>query len=306
MRKHPAAVAGLVLAICAAAVLVLVVVRARRAATPGEMAAYLPAGEGVILAIDFASLRQSGALAAMGGSKIAREPEYQAFVEGTGFDFQKDLDYALAWFQKGRFCALVRGRFDWSKLKDYVSAHAGICRNSFCRLEGSTSERRISFFPLGRGVIALAVGPDEWAAVELATRKPSRRGMNLPSRLVWLLVPGSTLRDADNLPAGMRLFAKAMQSAEKLSFALTSSGGQMAVELDVTCPSPKDASMLAYQLDGLTGRLKEMIARENQTPNPRDLSGVLTAGVFNTVDQRVLGRWPIHSEFLQSILGDSQ
>jgi hypothetical protein len=103
----------------------------------------------------------------------------------------------------------------------------------------------------------------------------------------------------------MRLFAKAMEGAEKVTFSLSTAEGRMAVELDASCRSPQDASTLAYQLDGVTRVLKEMIARENKSPNPSDLSGVLTAGVFNTVDQRVLGHWPINPEFLRSILGDS-
>jgi hypothetical protein len=270
------------------------------------MAAYLPAQEGVILAVDFASLRQSGVLAAVSGPGVAQEPEYQFFIQQTGFDYQADLDYALAWFRKGTFCALLRGRFDWPKLRAYAVARSGVCRNSFCRLEGSTSERRISFFPLGKGVIALAVGPDEWAATDLMNQKPSRRGTKIPSQPVWLMVPGSALRDEDRLPAGMRLFAKAMEGAERVTLSLAAAEGRMAVELDAACRSRRDAATMAYQLDGLTERLKEMIAQEHGTPNPHDLSGVLTAGVFNTVDQRVLGRWPINPEFLQSILGDSR
>jgi hypothetical protein len=305
-RPHPAVVVGLVLALCAAAVAGFAILRARRAATASEMASYLPAEEGVILAIDFAGLRQSGALAAVGGRRVAQEPDYQSFVQETGFDYQQDLDYAVAWFGNKTFCALLKGRFDWPKLKAYVARQSGTCRNSFCRLEGSTLERRISFFPVRSGVLALAVGPDEWAAAQLMTAKPSRRGMNIPNRPVWLLVPGGALREAERLPAGLRLFAMAMEGAEKVSLSLATSEGRMAVELDASCRSPKDASLLAYQLDGITGRLKEMIARENKSPNPGDLSGVLTAGVFNVIDQRVLGRWPVNPEFLQSIVGDSQ
>ncbi len=304
-RLHPALVVALVLALCAGAILGLAWFRSRRASTVGDMAAYLPAGEGVILGVDFTSLRQTGVLDALNGSGVAQEPEYQSFVLETGFDYQQDLDYALAWFRKGTFCALLKGRFDWSKLKAYVARQDGTCRNSFCRLEGSKVERRISFFPLSKGVMALAVGPDEWAAAMLVGKKPTRRGMSVPSQPVWLLVPAEALRDTNSLPAGTRLYAKAMESADKVVLSLATEEGRLAVQFDATCRSAQDASTLAYQLDGVTRLLKEMIARENKAPNPHDLSGALAAGVFNRVDQRVLGRWPIDRQFLQSILGDS-
>jgi hypothetical protein len=305
-RLNPALVVGLVLVLCAGIILGFALLRARRAVTVEDLAAYLPAEQGVVLAIDFASLRQSGLLAALGGSSVAQEPEYTSFVQSTGFDYQEDLDYALAWFRKGTTCILLRGRFDWSRLKDYAAGQQGVCRNSFCRVEGATPERRISFFPLTRGTMALAVGPDEWAATVLMEKKPVRLGMAVPRQPVWLSVPAPAFEDTESLPAGSRLFAKAMQGAEAVTLSLATTEGRMAIELDASCRSAEEASTLSFQLDGVTRILKDMIAREGKSPNPGDLSGVLAAGVFNRVDRRVLGRWPVAREFLESILGVSQ
>jgi hypothetical protein len=305
-RLHPALVVGLVLVLCAGIILGLALLRARRGVTVEDLAAYLPAEQGVVLAIDFASLRQAGLLAALGGSSVAQEPEYVFYVRDTGFDYQEDLDYALAWFRKGTACILLRGRFDWSKLKDYAAAQRGVCRNSFCRVEGSTPARRISFFPLTSSTMALAVAPDEWAATMLMDKKPGRLGLAVPRQPVWLNVPAPAFEDAGSLPAGSRLFAKAMQGAEMVTLSLTTAEGRMAIELDAACRSAEDASTLAFQLDGVTRILKDMITREGKSPNPGDLSGVLAAGVFNRVDSRVLGRWPVAREFLESILGVSQ
>lgn len=296
----------LVLALCAGMVGGFAYWRARQAVSAQDLAQYLPAAEGTVLAIDFAALRRAGLLAALGGSNVAQEADYVSFVEDTGFDYQADLDYLLAWFHGGTMCALLKGRFDWPKLKAYAIRRRGVCRNSFCRAEGVTAERRISFFPLSRGTMALAVGADEWAATALMDRKPARRGMQIPDKAVWLSVPAAELGDAGNLPAGSRLFAKAIQSADTVTLSLALDGGRAAVELDASCRSPEDASTLAYQLEGVTRILKEMIAREGKTPNPGDLSGVLAAGVFNRVERRVLGRWPVEHEFLASILGGSQ
>jgi hypothetical protein len=51
--------------------------------------------------------------------------------------------------------------------------------------------------------------------------------------------------------------------------------------------------------------LREMIAREHQTPNPGDLSGVLTSGTFNHLGTRVLGSWPLEKGFVEGLLGGS-
>jgi hypothetical protein len=60
---------------------------------------------------------------------------------------------------------------------------------------------------------------------------------------------------------------------------------------------------LAAQLGSITAMLREMIAREHQTPNPHDLSGVLTSGTFNHLGTRVLGSWPLEKGFVVGLLG---
>ena len=133
-RLHPVLVVLLVVAICGGLILGVGVMRNRRAATPQALVAHLPAEEGVILAIDFAALRRTGILAALSGTSVAQEPEYKSFVVETGFDYEQDLDYAVAWFGKDTTCVLLRGRFDWARLRAPTSrSQGGVCRNSFCR-----------------------------------------------------------------------------------------------------------------------------------------------------------------------------
>jgi hypothetical protein len=304
-RLHPALIVVLALAICGGLILVPVYLRNRHAANPSALLARLPAQEGAILSVDLAALRRAGLLDGLAGTRVVQEPEYQAFLAQTGFDYQQDLDYAVAWFGNDSTHVLLRGRFDWRRLKAYAASQNGVCRNAFCRLEGSTPSRRISFFPLKTDVMALAVGPDEWAATALMTEKPQRLAMDVPSQPVWLLLPVSTLQSSERLPAGTRLFAKAMESAQTVLLSLASKD-KLEIQLDVQCRSAGDASVLAFQLDGVTRLLKEMIAKENKTPNPGDLSGILAAGSFNAMDRRVLGRWPVGPEFLGSLLEDSQ
>ncbi|HET8548993.1 MAG TPA: hypothetical protein VFL57_13345, partial [Bryobacteraceae bacterium] len=85
--------------------------------------------------------------------------------------------------------------------------------------------------------------------------------------------------------------------------ALGPAGQRFELSLDVTCKTPEDAAILKAQLEGLTATLQKMIARENQTPNPNDLSGVLTAGRFERREHHVLGRWPIEAAFINSLAG---
>jgi hypothetical protein len=61
------------------------------------------------------------------------------------------------------------------------------------------------------------------------------------------------------------------------------------------------ASALLVQLEQLTETLRKWIAREDTKPNPGDLSGVLTAGIFRREDRRVYGSWPIPKEFIRAI-----
>ncbi len=63
------------------------------------------------------------------------------------------------------------------------------------------------------------------------------------------------------------------------AFAAFPAADGLQLRLEVTCRSPQQAGALLDQLRGLTETLREMIAREGHRPNPRDLSGVLTAGV---------------------------
>lgn len=295
-------VLGLVVAVCAGILAGIASFRARRLSTAAELAEHLPSEPGLIVGVDVAALRQSGLLAGLNSSRVYQEPEYAAFVLETGFDYQRDLDYILAWFRPGTTCMLLRGRFDWPRLKSYVEAQRGACRNAYCRMPGSTAERQISFFPLTKEVMALGVGSNEWIATMVGERNPSRRGFKPPERLIWIQTPGALMRDAAALPVGTRLFAKAMEDAEMVQLSLAAGATGMSVELDVTCRSPEAASTLAFQLQGLTNLLKQMLAAENKEPNPEDLSGVLAGGVFNQVDRRVLGRWPVGLRFFKGIL----
>ncbi len=233
-------------------------------------------------------------------SGVVQEPEYRVFVDQTGFDYARDLDSALVSFGGTGTFFLLRGRFDWKNLNDYTLVQGGTCFNTFCRVEGSTAERKISYFPLRNDIMALAVSTDEWAALQMQTRRPEQ-DMPIPPDPVWSVIGASALKQNASLPAGTRMFASALEGAQRVVLSLGPEGDAMRLRLDVTCRNAEGAAALASQLTGVTAQLRSLILRENQQPNPRDLSGILTAGRFESNAGHVIGRWPIQRSFLESL-----
>jgi hypothetical protein len=275
------------------------------ASAPG-MLQRLPAQTAIVLFLDFDTLRLGGILKLLPENKIAEDPEYQAFVRATGFDYRRDFDRAAVSFGRDGEFFVVKGKFDWKKLAAYAIAQGGACDNSLCRMPGSTPERRISFFPVQSNLMALAVSSDSFAATRLATLQPDAvQLLETPRDPVWLSIPADHLKTPDRLPAGTRLFATALSSADKILLSLGPQGKQFEARLNVTCRTAADAAALAGRLQQATSILQSMIARENQKPNPKDLSGVLTAGVFSQAGRRVFGRWPLQPVFLESLTGGS-
>lgn len=302
-RLPPWAVLFCLAALCAAVIGGVAYVRASRV-TPAALLSRLPADNALIVSVDFRALRSAGVLGVFSASRMLQEPEYRAFVDGTGFDYLNDLDSALVSFHPTGTYLLLRGRFDWKNLRDYVVQRGGTCYNTLCKVAGSTPQRRISFYPLQPGIMALAVSEDDAAATKMQVRGPKPK-LPIPDDPVWALIPVSALRDSATAPPGTRAFARALGAADSVLFAAAPDGRQITLRMDATCRTPAAASALATELRETTARLRELIAREHQAPNGADLSGVLAAGAFEPSDTHVLGRWPLGHEFLESLAGGS-
>ncbi len=300
-RLSPWLILLLVVAICGGVIALVALLRARHAST-ASLLERLPADDAVIVYADFRALRAAGVLELFAESKLSEEPEYRAFVEQSGFDFQQDLDSALISFHPDGNFFLLRGRFDWKMLNSFVTRQGGTCYNTFCRVAGSRPERNISYFPAHHNVMALAVSEDAWAATHMLVRKRGA-GIVPPEQPVWSVIPASRLKSANRLPAGARLFAGALAGADRVVLSAGPKGERMEIQLDVTCRSREDAALLVKQLNAVTGTVRELIARENREPDSRDLSGILAAGVFEQNDRRVLGRWPLEKAFFENLAG---
>ena len=272
-----------------------------RALAPAALLARLPAANALVFSIDFEQLRRAGILQMLDKSKTAEDPDYVSFIQKTNFNYRVDLNLAVAAFAPtGKFMLLV-GRFDWKALRAYASSQGGGCDGDLCRMQGSTAERRISFFPLRSNLMALAVSPDDSAALRLNTAASSPDAQ-IPGAPIWLSIPTAMLRSGENLPDGTRMFARSVGQAETVTLAFAPEGQRLAARLDVLCRNEVDAADVALQLQRVTTVLRTMIARENQKPNPSDLSGVLTAGSFRPQGRRVYGYWPIERTFVENVL----
>jgi hypothetical protein len=273
------------------------------AASPAGMLQRLPPQDATVLFADFDTLRRGGLLKLL-ASKTPEEPDYQTFVRATGFDYRTDLDMVAASFSNNGEYFVVKGRFDWKKLRAYAEAQGGSCQRNICRMPGSTPERRISFLPLQSNLMALAVSTDSFAASRLVEGTAGIvQPLDPPRDPVWLSISAESLKTANQLPAGSRFFAAALASADKILLSLGPQGEQLEARLAVTCRTSADAIALAAQLQHATVLVRNLIAQENQKPDPKDLSGVLTAGVFEQSGRRVIGRWPLPSVFLESLAG---
>lgn len=292
----------LLVALCAGIVVLVSYLRAR-GQSRGQLLARLPAGDAVLVQIDFAALRQAGLLSILEASELAQEPEYRAFREGSGFDYLRDLDWVLASFGPAGAYFLLHGRFDWNALTAYVTRQGGTCYNTFCRVPGSAPDRKISYFPLQPGLMALAVSSDGYAAERLLVSRGARRAAPPPDRPLWLLIPASRLRQLEALPTSAKGFVQALEATEGLLLSAGGRDGQFEVFLDASCRTAPEAAALAGQLRRLTALVAEALAAEKKPPDPRDLTGVLTAGHFESQGRAVLGRWPLPRAFLEAMAG---
>jgi len=259
-----------------------------------------------VLWVDANLLRRGGFLQLTSQSKVTEEAEYQAFVRSTGFDYKSDLDAAAVSFHPDGDFFVVLGKFDWTKLRAYAQSQGGSCYQDLCRLSGSSPSRNISFLPLAPNLMALAVSPDAMAAARLKGLPHETPSIQAPAQPLWLSVPSASLRKLHSLPGSTGLFAKAMQGSERIQLSLGPEGKSYEARVEVTCRGGPEAAALTAELERITLLLREAMAREKRPPDPNDLSGVLTAGVFEHAGRQVMGRWPLAPGFLEALAGGMQ
>jgi hypothetical protein len=254
---------------------------------PESLLNRLPTQDAAVVGIDFDALRSGGFVQWLDHAKTPEEPEYLAFVQETGFDYKRDLDSVLASFAPDGEFFLIKGTFNWARLEEYVLKQKGSCFDHLCRVVGSTPNRHISFFPLKRNLMALAVAPDDTAAARLQKLGP-QSDVDVPVAPLWMTLSTGALRGSRNFAE----FASALTGANRVTLTAGPSGSAFEARLDAVCRDAQQAGALTMQLRTLTNVL------------PRDASGVaglLRSGVFEQSGSHVFGRWPVSADFVQSL-----
>lgn len=121
-RRRQLWIALIVVVVLAGAIVVAILLR--KAAAP-EVARLLPDSDAVF----YINLEPIRLLTGLGKKPVTdRDPEYEQFVQETGFDFERDLDHAAFAIHYGqrndeetRYSEILQGHFDHSRVSQYLA-----------------------------------------------------------------------------------------------------------------------------------------------------------------------------------------
>lgn len=267
-----------------------------------ELLERLPAEKALTIHVDLAAIRQAGMGELLAGSQVAEEPDYLRFVTESGFDWKLDLDAVTATKSADDWYFFVEGRFDLQKLRNYALSRGGSCKNGVCDVAAVTPGRRISFFPLTAGVLAVASSRSPGAVYAIYRQdKPAWVG-GVPEGPAWVSFNGQVLAGDPALPSGGRLFGKVLAETRRTTFAVKGGGAApLALEMRAHSADATGATNIYSQLQGVTTEFGKYFDRLGQKASPADLSGLLLSGQFTVAGTEVTGRWPLHEEFLKKL-----
>lgn len=265
------------------------------------LTSYFPERSAATVYLDVAAMRTSGILDKLVGSTVGEEREYREFVQGTGFDYKRDLNQVALNSAGGVHYFVLEGRFDWDKLEAYAVKQGGRCGSDGCHAQGSTPDRMISFRRLRKNLMALASAKDPSASKAIERRSPPAQSYTVPDAPLWAHVPVELVRSMPSYPSGTRLFAKALESADSATFTLSPASEGFQLAADVVCRTQEDAAILKTQLEGITSLLQKFLRLDKQKPSDADLSGILSAGSFERSGTHVKARWPVPRAFLDAL-----
>jgi hypothetical protein len=298
----------LVAVLLMAAVVAVVVYVARRqqhrfVQSDADMVALLPHRDMTTAFLNVHVLRRAKLLTLLQGSRLGQEGDYQQFVRDTGFDYARDIDVLAARGDGQQIFFVIRGTFDWSRLRAYAGQHGGSCDTVFCKVPTSRPGRWASYLSIQPDVIGLALSSDP-ANVLLLSPRRIENAPAIPPQAVWVSVGHSVISDPKDLPLPLRIFAVAMQSAESITLSVDAGekgGSDLELRLRAICQNAAVADTTRNQLEIDTKLLKIELEREHQQPSRADLTGLLTAGVFTRAGNAVVGTWPVHQELVRSL-----
>ncbi len=302
MKKLWLALGGLAIALLIAAGIYYY--RHRYVRSDQDLLAILPAGDITRFYANVEALRKSGLLKTLTGTRVTQDKDYARFVREIHFDYSRDLDRVVGAVDGNQLYFLLQGRFDWERLRRYPGDHGGACVNHVCRVPTTQPNRWASFHLIQPDVLALAFSADT-AAVNTLQPPANKRPVMAPPEPVWMQPSTRVLTNPGELPLPLRIFAVSVQSATPVILsagpAAEGTGAAFRLQLDAACANESAAETIRNQLELQTKMLDLELKREHQPPNAADLTGLLTAGSFQIVNQHVIGSWPVRDELLRSL-----
>jgi hypothetical protein len=264
----------------------------------------LPGDDATVFFARVGLLRRAGMLGLVRNTGERRDSDYEAFVRETGFDYWKNLDAAAGSIQENAALMVARGRFDWDRIRVYVRRQGGVCANDHCELPSSSAGKWIGIVRIQRDVLGVALGNQRALTAQIHPGQKALAGA-LSAYPVWVKIAPHLVRDPASVPAALRIFLISLQPAASVVIALGPARDEnknaFDIELSALCNSAVAADTVRKQLEIQTNMLKLELAREHQKPNPADLTGLLTAGVFDTSGKEVRGEWPVTKELLKTL-----
>lgn len=300
-RLNPWVVAAALILVCAGVAGIAWKLR-ERPLTPGEVAAYLPPGASPVIAINLVQLRDSGILDVLAGSRAEEEADYKAFIDMTGFDYRNDLDQLIVAFRGETTFVLLSGRYEWPALREYAKQNGGICQYALCRMDAGDYKRKISFYPVRPGMLALAAGPSEWSAAEIEARKPANLATVDVDSPLMVALDSESLAHPERLPAWLQPWIGLVDGADRV--VLTAGrGGDLELQMRLHCPHREDVPRIEARLKEATAQLRRTMEREGRPVDGKTFPGVLAGGEFKIVGDQLEGHWPMDRDFIQALAG---
>jgi hypothetical protein len=273
--------------------------------TARQLVQMLPPDRAAHMFIDVGALRSSGILDLIAGSRALEDADYRKFVTDTGFDYRENLDSLAIAFRDGDVYYVAQGDFDWNKLAAYAPSHGGKCERFICKAPGSEPGRDVSYYMPRNGILALAVSRTA-SAGDMIAPGTWQDPPQLTGDPIWISTPPFIFNDLSKVPTGTRSFFSPLKQSTSAIFTLGPAPSNPAkngfeLRMNVTARDAAGAANLAKQYTDVTNLFVQMLERDKMTPNPDDLSGVLTSGRFTTKETQVTGTWPIPRNFLDSL-----
>ena len=261
-----------------------------------DLVRLLPPGDLNLIYADIGLIRQAQLLGLLANIKVAPDKEYADFIHETGFDYTRDLDAIVIAADSSQTYMVGRGRFDWDKLKGFVSSHKGKCDETGCQVPATTPGRWVNLITVQPNVLAAAISQIPTAADNL--RPPGRRVQeDIPNAPVWAKLSRAMLENPAILPLPAKIFAVSVQNAGSVVL----SAQPDSVQLKAVFSNSVAADTARRQLEIQTHMLQAALKQSGDKPDDASLAGVLTTGSFLVVGNELNGRWPIKQDFLKAL-----